>query len=74
MVAHLFLETKQRHICQRCGGQVIHSYDDISCLQCGAPHTEEGELVSTYSAQQFKALLALKEIMPLKTEITQRFL
>ena len=61
MVNHLLLETKQRHLCQRCGGQVLHSYDDISCLQCGAPHTREGKLVSTYSAQEFKALLTLQE-------------
>ena len=25
-------------------------YDELGCLQCGAPHTEEGEL-ATYLAQ-----------------------
>ena len=66
------LHTKQRHMCQRCGGQVIRSYDDISCLQCGASHTEEGELVSTYSGQEFEALLTLQKMMLLKAEITQK--
>ena len=44
-------ETKQLSICQRCGGQVLHFSDDISCLQCGAPHTKEGKL-ATCSAQE----------------------
>jgi len=74
MVKYAFLETKQRHICRRCGGQVIRSYDDISCLQCGASHTEEGELVSTYSAQEFEALVALQEVISLEAEITKKFL
>ena len=30
---------------------MIRSYDYISCLQCGATHTEEGRLM-TYSAQE----------------------
>jgi len=57
------LETKQYHICQRCGGQLIQSHDDINCLQCGAPHTEEGKLVLTFSIQEYKALLALQKTM-----------
>ena len=57
------LETKQCYICQRCGGQLIQSHDDINCLQCGAPHTEEGKLVLTFSIQEYKALLALQKTM-----------
>ena len=68
----MFLETKQRTRCKRCGGQVIRSYGDNSCLQCGALHTEEGELVPTYSAQDFEAMTALKE-MKLKANTTQKF-
>ena len=67
-------KTKQRHSCQSYGGQVIRSYDDISCLQCGAPHTGEGELVSTCSAQEFEALLAVREMILLKGEIAPKFL
>ena len=74
MVNHLLLETKQSHLCQRCGGQVLHSYDDISCLQCGAPHTREGKLVSTYSIQEFEALLARQEIRRPKAGTAQRSL
>jgi ribosomal protein L37E len=36
---------KQLLRCQRCGGQVLLLSDDIGCLQCGAPHTKEGEIV-----------------------------
>ena len=42
---------KQLLRCQRCGGQVLRLSDDISCLQCGAPHTKEGKL-ATYFAQE----------------------
>ena len=54
-------EIKKRHICQRCGGQLIRSYDDINCLQCGATPTEEGYLESNRSTQKFEALDALPE-------------
>ncbi len=53
MIKYAFLETKQRSRCQRCGGQLIRWDDEINCLQCGAPHTEEGKL-ATYSAQELK--------------------
>ena len=53
MLKHSLLETKQAPRCQRCGGQLIRSYDEIGCLQCGAPHTEEGKL-ATYSAQELR--------------------
>ena len=71
MVRYWFLETKQRHVYRRYGGQVIHFCDDISCLQCGASHTEEGELVSTHSVQELQALVTLEEIILLKAEITK---
>ncbi len=32
--------------CQRCGGQLLRSYDEVTCFQCGAPHTQEGNLVA----------------------------
>ena len=54
-------EIKRRYICQRCGGQLIRSYDDISCLQCGATPTEEGELESNRSAQKFEAPVIVPE-------------
>ena len=41
----------------------MRSYDDISCLQCGAGYTEEGKLVSNRSAQRFEAPVALPENM-----------
>ena len=31
--------------CQRCGGDVLLNYDEINCLQCGAEHDENGELL-----------------------------
>lgn len=39
-------ELKSRRImkCQKCGGQLIHSYGDVGCLQCGAIHTIDGRL------------------------------
>lgn len=58
------LETRQRHICQRCGGQLIHSHGEINCLQCGAPHTAEGKLAVTLSIKEYKALLALQKTRP----------
>ena len=70
MVFNANLETRQSRICKRCGGQLIRSHDEINCLQCGAPHTEEGRLVLTFSAQEYEALLALQKTMQ-KTKVTQ---
>jgi len=47
MVMQPLLETKQPPRCQRYGGQVVRSNDEIGCLQCSAPHTEEGKSVTT---------------------------
>ena len=52
MPRYWFPEIKQPPTCQRCAGQLLRHYDEIGCLQCGAPHTEEGKL-ATYSAQEF---------------------
>ena len=48
MVMNSASETRQFSVnrCQRCGGQVLHFYDDISCLQCGAPNKEEDKLAN----------------------------
>lgn len=46
MVDNAVLELSQYFKCQRCGGQVLRSYDDLTCLQCGASHTREGILVA----------------------------
>ena len=51
MFKYSLTETKQPPRCQRCGGQVIRFPDEIGCLQCGAPHTEDGKL-ATYSARK----------------------
>lgn len=34
--------------CQRCGGNVIENHGQPLCLQCGAEHDQDGELVPTY--------------------------
>ena len=57
------LETRQHHKCQRCGGQLIRSHDEINCLQCGAPHTAEGKLMLTFSIQEYEALLGLQKTL-----------
>jgi len=49
-------KTKRLYRCQRCGGQVLFSPGDISCLQCGASHTKEGKL-ATYSTQELSNFL-----------------
>ena len=59
---------KQSHVCQRCGGQLIRSYDEVNCLQCGAPHTVEGKLVLAFSIKKYEDLLALQKKM-LEAEI-----
>ncbi len=51
MLKYSFLEAELFPRCQRCGGQVIRSYDELDCLQCSAPHTEEGKL-ARYPAQE----------------------
>ena len=61
-------KTKQLHTCQRCGGQLIRSYDEINCLQCGAPHTAEGKLVLAFSIQEYETLIDLQKEM-LEAEI-----
>ncbi len=50
-------ETRRPTRCQRCGGQVIPSWSEISCLQCGALHTEDGKLL-TYYVQELGLHLA----------------
>ncbi len=44
MVNYKYVGVKQLPVCEKCGGQVLRCYDDINCLQCGAPHTEEYKL------------------------------
>ncbi len=51
MFKYSLLETRQPTRCQRCGGQLIRSWGELDCLQCGALHTEEGKLL-TYYAQE----------------------
>ena len=51
-------ETRRIYICQRCGGQVLRSHDEVICLQCGAPHTVEGQLIMTLTAEEYEAQLA----------------
>ena len=60
MYRYSLLEAKRTSRCQRCGGQLIRSRDEISCLQCSAPHTEEGKL-AIYPAQQYMILLGVLE-------------
>jgi len=61
MVMNSLSETGQLSRCQRCGGQVLHFYDDISCLQCGAPHIKEDKLANPlYRA--IESLLAQQEM------------
>ncbi len=51
MLNHSLLEIRHSTRCQRCGGQVIRSWGDIGCLQCGALHTEEGKLITYYAEE-----------------------
>jgi len=57
-------DSKQLLRCQRCGGQLLDYYGDVSCLQCGAPHTEGGKL-ATYFAQELRGYFRDK-----RTELT----
>jgi len=44
----MFILTKPKTFdCQRCGakGQVLPNYDEWGCLQCGAGHDENGQLL-----------------------------
>ena len=61
MVNHSYLKVKQRPMCQRCGGQLIRSQDDISCLQCGALHTEEGKLAIRFPKSNYKPPTTLRK-------------
>jgi len=54
-------ETRQLSRCQRCGGQVLHFYDDTSYLQCGAPYTKEDKL-SNPLYLYIESLLAQQEM------------
>ncbi len=38
--------------CQRCGGQLIHSYGEIGCLQCGAVYATDGRLETISSVMK----------------------
>ena len=60
-------QIRRFHQCQRCGGQVLRSHDEIICLQCGAPHTAEGQLVMTLTAEEYEAQLAQQKEL-VKTE------
>ncbi|MFC1873825.1 hypothetical protein ACFLYX_00825 [Chloroflexota bacterium] len=52
MFKNTLLEVKRSSRCQRCGGQLIRYDDEISCLQCSAPHTRDGKL-AIYSVREF---------------------
>jgi len=64
--------TRKIYVCQRCGGQVLRSHDEIICLQCGAPHTAEGQLVMTLTAEEYEAQLAQQKEL-VKTEDIMEF-
>ena len=49
---------------------IVRSCDEIICLQCGTPHTEEYKL-AIYSAQELEALLSQQEVISLKAYIAQ---
>ncbi len=51
MSKNSLLATEKLLKCQRCGGQLIRSWGEIDCLQCGALHTEEGKLL-THCAEE----------------------
>jgi len=57
MVTQPTIKGKRRYRCQRCGGQLINTIGDIGCLQCGARHTEDGQLLTNRSAQEARASL-----------------
>ena len=46
MAKYLSLVSRRLPVCQRCGGQVIRYFDDLNCLQCGAPHTGKYQLAA----------------------------
>jgi tRNA(Ile2) C34 agmatinyltransferase TiaS len=37
--------------CKRCGGNVMKDGDGWVCLQCGHPHTENGDLITPRSGK-----------------------
>lgn len=39
------LEWRLEHRCRRCGGQVLRDYEEMTCINCGAPHDEQGNLI-----------------------------
>jgi len=34
-----------RQKCQRCGGDLVIDYGEVSCLLCSAPHNKNGNLL-----------------------------
>ena len=57
---YTIVKTQKLHRCQRCGGQVITSYEGIDCLQCGATHTKEGKLLTDHAKELGLHLLSRK--------------
>ena len=61
-VLRLIKKIKGLGQCKRCGGQLIRNHEDIFCLQCSAPHDDNGELISTIDG---------KDVKPKRTEATK---
>ena len=40
--------------CKRCGGQIIRNHEDIFCLQCGAKHYGNGDIIPTIDGEEVK--------------------
>jgi hypothetical protein len=39
------LERRGLKTCKKCGGKLARDYEDIACINCGALHDEEGNLL-----------------------------
>jgi hypothetical protein len=39
------LQRQDLKICKKCGGKLARDYEDIACINCGALHDENGNLI-----------------------------
>ena len=45
---------KLEPLCQRCGGRVLGTYGEYKCINCGASHDDEGDLIPTIDGKNVK--------------------
>jgi len=50
----MMIDKLNKHICKKCGGTVWANHGRPQCINCGAYHNEEGDLIETIDGKDAK--------------------